>query len=121
MGYTSDVVLVMYPEKPEDMPALKLFASENMADKFEEVKRDSPRIPVYLRWRWDRVVWYEEYPEVQAVEDVLNRWGEMFQRVGFHKYIFHYEFIRIGEDPDDTDERGTHSKILYVAHSICEQ
>jgi hypothetical protein len=119
MGYRSDVVLVMYPEDPKDMPALKLFASENIPDKFEEVKRDAPGIPVYLRWRWDNVKWYEEFPEVDAVEDIMHRWEDLFWRDdGYH---YHYEFIRIGEELEDIESRGTETNILYVARTICEE
>lgn len=46
-------------------------------------------------WAWDGLKWYTDYRDVQWVEDFLNGLNEE-----------DYYFLRIGDDIDDTEERG---------------
>ena len=104
MGYHSDVTIVMYPKRKEDFAALKLYADETFPDQFE-VHEDNNRIEGfrYLMLEFDSVKWYEGYEDVDVYTRAFSEWDTMFE----DEYepesgsIFHYEFMRIGEDYED--------------------
>jgi hypothetical protein len=104
MGYRSDVTIVMYPKRKEDFAALKLYADETFPDQFE-VHEDNNRIEGfrYLMLEFDSVKWYEGYEDVDVYTRAFSEWDTMFE----DEYepesgsIFHYEFMRIGEDYED--------------------
>jgi hypothetical protein len=94
----------MYPKRKEDFAALKLYADETFPDKFE-VHEDNNRIEGfrYLMLEFDSVKWYEGYEDVDVYTRAFSEWDTMFR----DEYepesgsIFHYEFMRIGEDYED--------------------
>jgi hypothetical protein len=104
MGYRSDVTIVMYPKRKEDFAALKLYVDETFPDEFE-VHEDNNRIEGfrYLMLEFDSIKWYEGYEEVDVYTRAFSEWDTMFR----DEYepesgtLFHYEFMRIGEDYDD--------------------
>ena len=104
MGYRSDVTIVMYPKRKEDFAALKLYVDETFPDEFE-VHEDNNRIEGfrYLMLEFDSVKWYEGYEGVDVYTRAFSEWDTMFR----DEYepesgtLFHYEFMRIGEDYDD--------------------
>ena len=104
MGYHSDVTIVMYPKRKEDFAALKLYADETFPDQFE-VHEDNNRIEGfrYLMLEFDSVKWYEGYEDVDVYTRAFSEWDTMFE----DEYepesgsIFHYEFVRFGEDYED--------------------
>ena len=104
MGYRSDVTIVMYPKRKEDFALLKLYADETFPDQFE-VHEDNNRIEGfrYLMLEFDSIKWYEGYEEVDVYTRAFSEWDTMFR----DEYepesgtLFHYEFMRIGEDYDD--------------------
>ncbi len=104
MGYRSDVTIVMYPKRKEDFALLKLYADETFPDKFE-VHGDDNRIEGfrYLMLEFDSIKWYEGYEGVDVYTRAFSEWDTMFE----DEYepesgsIFHYEFVRIGEDYED--------------------
>jgi hypothetical protein len=104
MGYRSDVTIVMYPKRKEDFAALKLYADETFPDQFE-VHEDNNRIEGfrYLMLEFDSIKWYEGYEDVDVYTRAFSMWEDMFR----DEYepesgsIFHYEFVRIGEDYED--------------------
>lgn len=115
MGYRSDVAIVFYPERSEDMPALKLFVKENMPDEFVEKQGFFS----YLIARLNNVKWYDSYPDVNVYSALFNEWEDMFmEENGATK--FHYEFVRVGEEMGDIEERGTDNQVLHVSRVIQE-
>ena len=104
MGYRSDVTIVMYPKRKEDFAALKLYADETFPDKFE-VHEDNNRIEGfrYLMLEFDSVKWYEGYEDVDVYTRAFSEWDTMFEDEYEPEQgsIFHYEFMRIGEDYED--------------------
>ena len=104
MGYRSDVTIVMYPKRKEDFAALKLYADETFPDKFE-VHEDNNRIRGfrYLLLEIDSIKWYEGYEEVDVYTRAFSKWDTMFEDEYEPEQgsIFHYEFVRIGEDYED--------------------
>ena len=104
MGYRSDVTIVMYPKRTEDFNMLKLYVDETFPDKFE-VHGDDNRIEGfrYLMLEFDSIKWYEGYESVDVYTRAFSEWDTMFR----DEYepesgtLFHYEFMRIGEDYED--------------------
>ena len=104
MGYRSDVTIVMYPKRKEDFAALKLYVDENLPDQFE-VHEDNNRIEGfrYLMLEFDSIKWYEGYEEVDVYTRAFSKWDTMFEDEYEPEQgsIFHYEFVRFGEDYED--------------------
>ena len=104
MGYRSDVTIVMYPKRKEDFNILKLYADETFPDKFE-VFEDNNRIEGfrYLMLEFDSIKWYEGYEGVDVYTRAFSEWESMFidEADPHGEAIFHYEFMRIGEDYED--------------------
>ena len=104
MGYRSDVTIVMYPKRKEDFAALKLYVDENLPDQFE-VHEDNNRIGGfrYLLLEIDSIKWYEGYEEVDVYTRAFSKWDTMFEDEYEPEQgsIFHYEFVRLGEDYED--------------------
>ena len=104
MGYRSDVTIVMYPKRKEDFAALKLYADETFPDQFE-VHEDNNRIEGfrYLMLEFDSVKWYEGYESVDVYTRAFSEWEDTFRDEADPEgeAIFHYEFMRIGEDYED--------------------
>jgi len=104
MGYRSNVTIVMYPKRKEDFNVLKLYVDETFPNKFE-VCEDDNRIKGfrYLMLEFDSIKWYEGYEEVDVYTRAFSEWDTMFR----DEYepesgtLFHYEFVRIGEDYED--------------------
>jgi hypothetical protein len=104
MGYRSDVTIVMYPKRKEDFAALKLYVDENLPDEFEVHEDDNHTKGFkYLLLELDSIKWYEGYEEVDVYTRTFSEWEDMF-RDGAEpesETIFHYEFMRIGENQED--------------------
>jgi hypothetical protein len=101
MGYISDVTIVMYPKRKEDFALLKLYADETFPDQFEVCEADTGL--KYLLLEIDSVKWYEGYEEVDVYTRAFSEWDTMFRDEAEPEgeSIFHYEFMRIGEDYED--------------------
>ena len=113
MGYRSDVTIVMYPKRKEDFALLKLYADETFPDQFE-VHEDNNRIEGfrYLMLEFDSIKWYEGYEGVDVYTRAFSEWDDKFSdeseeqdedNAGYYEPIFHYEFMRIGEDYEDVE------------------
>ena len=104
MGYLSDVTIVMYPKRKEDFAALKLYVDENLPDEFEVHEDDNHTKGFkYLLLELDSIKWYEGYEDIDVYTCTFSEWDTLFR----DEYepesgsIFHYEFMRIGEDYED--------------------
>lgn len=91
MGYRSDVSIIC-----------KEKAFENFKKAWEEVDFRPDRIlknddAYFLIWEW--VEWYEDYPDVDKIIEVMNDLDEQTDDE------YGYSMIEIGED-NYTDERG---------------
>mgnify|MGYP000241745419 CR=1 FL=1 len=104
MGYRSDVTIVMYPKNGSDFALLKLYADETFPDKFEVHEDNGRELGFkYLVLEIDGIKWYEGYEEVDVYTRAFSEWESMFRDEAEPHYepIFHYEFMRIGEDYED--------------------
>ena len=103
MGYRSDVTIVMYPKRKEDFALLKLYADETFPDQFE-VHEDNNRVEGfrYLMLELDSVKWYEE-DEDDVYMRAFSEWEDTFldEADPHGEPIFHYEFMRVGEEYED--------------------
>jgi hypothetical protein len=104
MGYLSDVTIVMYPKRKEDFAALKLYVDENLPDEFEVHEDDNHTKGFkYLLLELDSIKWYEGYEDIDVYTCTFSEWDTLFR----DEYepesgtLFHYEFVRIGEDYED--------------------
>lgn len=55
----------------------------------------------------EEVKWYDSYSDVQAIENIIQSMDEE-----------NYQFIRIGEEPGDIEERGSAYLSLYTSTTI---
>ena len=107
MGYRSEVVLKL------NMPAssaLDAFASmsediKTLLSDADVATKDDGNGHTY-QWSW--VKWYDSYKEIGLIEEFLN--------------VLPYDsfgFIRLGEETDDIEHRGSPSDFdMYVSRSI---
>ena len=123
MGYRSDVMAVFYTYDPMEFPAMKLFIDEHMP----EWCRDDEHMRVFKRDRnqstlqgilfdFRNVKWYESYPDVQGFEQALKK----FEKLADEGDKWLWEFVRLGENLDDVEERNSYNSepLLYVSRSI---
>lgn len=102
MGYRSDVALCLTRN------GIETLVSE--LDKFSDETRQSVNeLLEYPKnhftdpdtgskmWFWDYLKWYQDYPDVAFIEDILSMLDES-----------DYLFIRIGEDSDDNEIQGNY-------------
>jgi hypothetical protein len=126
MGYRSDVMAIFYTSghKEPDVEArnramLDMFMRENFPEK--EVKDTKMidddglhRVEAGNRLVWEfratSVKWYESYPEVVAFDAFWEKFcqtadGEVEEGSEDEPVLWACEFIRIGENTDDIEER----------------
>ena len=107
MGYRSDVVLKL--NRPA-ASALDAFASmsediKTLLSDADVATKDDENGHTY-QWSW--VKWYDSYKEIGLIEEFMN--------VLPHDS---FGFIRLGEETDDIEHRGSPSDFdMYVSRSI---
>jgi len=115
MGYRSDLIVLIYPDTTDenkiDVPyeALKTImntAFKEVADAFDDYMEWIPVVKC-LKFSINDVKWYESDPDVQNFDKMME-----FFRNDEHGYAT--EFIRIGEDDDDSEIHRTGSNVLYL-------
>ena len=118
MGYRSEVKVVFYTYDKTKLPLLKLWLAERWDVDPEEyglpyvktrISFEANRVPdsKYAFWgylyEFNSIKWYESYEDI-------DRWDNEF--LEFDKLCdpetnqFAAEFIRVGEDSEDIEERG---------------
>ena len=104
MGYRSDVYLRIAEPLVEVFDAARKL-DKKLDDMLKEA-RCSVGSDTDFHWEWTK--WYDSYPEVQAVENLLD----MLQDED-------YGFIRIGEEDGDIDRKGyTSEHNMFVQTSV---
>lgn len=106
MGYRSHVTMLMYGYE-KDFPMLKLWVDENMrpvldvhwneGDCFREEVFERGVFKGYA-FEFTDIKWYESYPEVQAIEQVWEKFDQMFDNIEEGAVILAGERARVGED-----------------------
>jgi hypothetical protein len=118
MGYRSQVMALIYPdhESEEDCRATYAQLKLLMGTTFKEV---SDEFGEDMKWFDDECVlqfdlpdvkWYPSYPGVQMFERMLEAF-DRYSDDGLPGYCT--EFVRVGEDSGDNDEKYTGENIHY--------
>ena len=107
MGYRSEVVIAISKDL---MPHfLTVFAQEPSARPLvfkdhDHMSEDYDGEGTFLV-SWSGIKWYEGYPEVDAINDFIER-CEGDEIEGFDDLYQHFRFMRLGEDYNDNVEKG---------------
>jgi hypothetical protein len=109
MGYRSNVSIVFYTRKYKVVPfaALKLWFDENYPVK-EAMTEWEAKVETGDDWimvTYKGVKWYDDVTHVVAVDKAVETFVETFDAEDEDDVA--YEFIRIGEEPDDIEDRHT--------------
>jgi hypothetical protein len=99
MGYRSRVILAVKNEKVAEIKAIDPVIAKLLADADKTDERDDVTF-----FEFDWVKWYDEYQEVKACEEWLFAMENETESEGFFEYP--YQFVRIGEEMDDVEQRG---------------
>lgn len=103
MGYRSAVAAVLYVTDKTRMPELKLWLTENFpVEHFGEDIRWFDRGMVL---ECDDVKWYDSFSDVQKFNTAVEAFIDMFCVDNKEVFAGAYEFLRIGEDYTDIEDR----------------
>ena len=108
MGYRSEVVLAVNADAYAALTTVLARGGE-FFNLFKEAAIDEGGEGSIV-YSWDDIKWYPSYPEVEAVEDFISRLEDEDMEESFR-------FVRVGEDIDDSVERGSGFPI-YVKKTI---
>ena len=117
MGYRSEVVALLYTNKPEHLPLLKLWLTANFPLKtFENSIKWFDRGIILKE---EHVKWYDEYDEVKLFNEAVTKFVEEFCN-GEGAFDGAYEFMRVGEGEDDVEHEchGDYDYLLSCERSI---
>ena len=113
MGYRSDVGFACDPIIKQVVETVAEWDKElkDLINYADDMSSDG-----YGRWLFSDVKWYESYPDVQIIENIMT----MCDNADINGLCYDsYGFVRLGEELDDTEMRGdTCSFDLYVNRSI---
>ena len=123
MGYRSDVVALIYPDAETKAQAQEQYDQLKvlMATTFKDTIDGTAGVDGFrgymtwmdddhvLKFQLDDVKWYPGYADVQMFEQMMP---------AFDSDIEGYctEFVRLGEESDDTEERHTGENNQYYLH-----
>ena len=114
MGYRSDVGFACDPIIKQVVETVAEWDSEfrELLDCGEDLAEGDG----HGRWRFESVKWYDSFPDVQIVENIMSMCNN-YDAPGLA--YDSYGFIRIGEELDDVEMKGdTCAFDLYVNRSL---
>jgi len=125
MGYRSDVGALFYTSEQmrDKIGVVKLWLRENLPFKdwewtdypaFEEME-DGYKFFV------SNVKWYDTYPEIEHMNQAMEKFRELFCDADDGEIVGALEFIRIGESDDDVEieREGDVAYRVEVTREIC--
>ena len=113
MGYRSEVVLaVSKPAMPHFLAVLAKFPEAcNMVFKDHDTLVKDYDGEGTLLVAWQDIKWYDSYPEVRALSRFIDELeGDILEGFDLPADDYqgdHVRFVRLGEDIDDCEMRGT--------------
>ena len=111
MGYRSEIVLVVGKEAlPLFMTALAKEPEARALCYSHADKRLDDYCDGAVLFQWDHIKWYDSYKEIAAIEQFMDD-------CDCEDLDEHYRFVRIGEESDDTEERGCGFDV-YVTRTL---
>ena len=113
MGYRSEVGFACYPIIKKVINTVAEWDKEfkTLMEDGEDLSNDD-----HGRWRFEDVKWYQSFPDVQVIENIMGMCENTNQN-----YLCYgsYGFVRIGEEYEDIELKGDPSAFdLYVHRSI---
>lgn len=145
MGYRSDILAVFYTQDRDgdenrelnerNRAKLKLFVETNFPESLREEGADGfgDGLKVYetptrllYEFKNTNTKWYDSYPEVVAFEQFWDSFGELCGTdkwtapEGDEPVLWAAEYIRLGENHDDIEERslGDADWLIQVSRTI---
>ena len=113
MGYRSDVGFACDPIIKQVIETVTEWDKElkQLIDYADDLSNDD-----HGRWMFESVKWYEGYPDVQVIENIMI----MCDNVDTSGLAYDsYGFVRIGEELEDIEMKGEPSSFdLYVNRSL---
>jgi hypothetical protein len=115
MGYRSDVMALIYPdwhneederEKYEQLKVLMATTFKAVSDEFGDPYMVWMDKDCVLQFTLEGVKWYPSYPDVKMFDQMMAAFLDDIEG-------YCTEFVRIGEDSDDTEERHTGDNNQY--------
>ena len=120
MGYRSEVVLVV--DKRVEGMLMHVFTSQptahQMCYEYADVHEDREDAVMF---RWTYAKWYDSYPDVNAIENFMNKLdsADNIEIDGEEiDLCYMYRFVRVGEDADDIECRGYGFDSIYPVATI---
>ena len=111
MGYRSEVVLVVGKEvMPQFMVTMakcreaRAMCWDGTTDRVMDYDEEGS-----ILFRWDYIKWYDSDEAIQAIEDFMD-WcdsQEIEIEGADQSAMDFFRFVRIGEEVDDVEQRGT--------------
>jgi len=133
MGYRSEVVLVVGKEvMPQFMVTMAKSPDARALCFAEAERREDYGEDGNMLFAWNGIKWYDSYEGIRAIGDFLD-WCDAEQVPVSDEQkaqdksptpVTHvdgdecYKFVRIGEEIDDTEERGSGFWDVYVSRTI---
>ena len=133
MGYRSEVVLVVGKEvMPQFMVTMAKSPDDRALCFAEADRREDYGEEGNMLFAWNGIKWYDSYEGIRAIGDFLD-WCDAEQVPVSDEQkaqdksptpVTHvdgdecYKFVRIGEEIDDTEERGSGFWDVYVSRTI---
>jgi hypothetical protein len=125
MGYRSDVMALVYPdggtkeqeqEKYEQLKVLMGTTFKAVSEEFGDPYMVWMDTECVLKFQIEDVKWYPSYPDVKMFKKMLVDFdvADDGSDAGIPGYCT--EFVRIGEESDDTEERHTGENNQYYLH-----
>ena len=111
MGYRSEVVLAVNPDAYAILTTVLARGGEFFNLFKEATTEPSDHQEDSIIYSWERIKWYDSYPEIQAVEDFLDRLEEEDMEESFR-------FVRVGEGDSDPGSSRGFGFPIYVKKSI---
>lgn len=109
MGYRSDVGFACSPMVKQVIEQMCEWDLD-LKELFQCAKDCSPDDDG--RWFWEHVKWYEDYPDIQIMENLM----ETLDNSGLYD---EFGMIRIGEEHEDIETKGSPYEFdMYVNRSI---
>ena len=110
MGYRSEVVLAVNSDAYAVLTTVLARGGEFFNLFKEATTEPNDHQEDSIVYSWESIKWYPSYPDVAAVETFMSRLEEEGMEESFR-------FVRVGEDNDDTEQRGNGFPI-YIKSSI---
>ena len=104
MGYRSEVYLRIAEPLVEVVDAAR-----KLDDNLDKMLSDAAEADSKTDFHWEYTKWYNIYPEVRAVESLLDTLQDD-----------DYGFIKIGEEEDDIERRGYPADYNMYTNTIVE-